>query len=275
MMHLMLLRAKQLSNRDFDAFPSGSVTLSPEIPASEFPATPQTGLPRFAAGPGSPFRSGLGFLSVEPVEQTEEVVAHERRQMFRFVNLQRYRVAIAMCVNIRPTDRTSERPRSVLRLRNVFRNLKGVFSVPFETRSPVLFRRKKSSVHSFWSFSALRGRLSISMRRFNYSSRLPLLRQRIHDFALGGVCRSCGDPWISSGRCASMSEAPPSTSRICPVIQFASAEQSSATALQCRMCSEFAHGVHPAGASCESSSEPLPAEYSRRCLRPAGLMRSP
>src|SRR6266851_6665793 len=39
-----------------------------------------------------------------------------------------------------------------------------------------------------------------------------------------GIC------WIASGRCASMSEAPPSTSRTCPVIQLASAEQSSATA---------------------------------------------
>jgi hypothetical protein len=34
----------------------------------------------------------------------------------------------------------------------------------------------------------------------------------------------------SSGRCASMSDAPPSRSRACPVIQLASGEQSSATA---------------------------------------------
>ena len=43
-----------------------------------------------------------------------------------------------------------------------------------------------------------------------------------------------------------MSEAPPSTSRICPVIQLASAEQSSATAFpRSADAPSFRMGVHP------------------------------
>src|ERR1700730_1296097 len=91
MVHLMLLRAKQPLEPRLYCFSVGlGHRLRKELRRQGFQPRRKLlplGSQEFedlSLGPG------LGLLGVEPVEQTEKVVAYQRRQVSRFVNIQRY-----------------------------------------------------------------------------------------------------------------------------------------------------------------------------------------